>query len=57
MSLGEYLERRFEACETYTPFDPEAREHQSAVNMAFVNQAAPDIHWKFQPMSGSEACL
>ena len=39
-SLREYLERPIEAYRTYMPFDPEAREHQSAVNMAFVNQVA-----------------
>ncbi|GAB1300203.1 hypothetical protein APTSU1_001544100 [Apodemus speciosus] len=32
----------------YMPFDPEAREHQSAVNMAFVNRAAPDTRQKLQ---------
>jgi hypothetical protein len=57
MSLGEYLERRFEACRTYTPFDTEARQHQSAVNMAFVNQASPDIHWKFSHRMALPACL
>lgn len=46
-SPREHLERLFEAYRTYTAFDPEAREHQSAVNMASVNQAAPDIRWKF----------
>jgi hypothetical protein len=29
-SLREYLERPIEAYRTYMPFDPEAREHQSA---------------------------
>ena len=51
-SPREHLERLFEAYRTYTPFDPEAREHQSAVNMAFVNQAAPDFRWKLQPLNG-----
>jgi hypothetical protein len=33
----EYLERLFEAYRTYTALDPEARKHQSAMNMVFVN--------------------
>lgn len=37
------ISRDFETYRTYTAFDPEAREQQSAVNMAFVNQTAPDI--------------
>lgn len=37
-----------EAYRTYTQCDPEARENQSAKNMAFVNQAAPDIFQKLQ---------
>lgn len=32
-------------------------EHQAAVNMAFVNQVAPDIHWKLQPLYGFTVCL
>lgn len=35
---------------TDTHFDPEARESQSAVNMAFVNQAAPDLQGKLQSL-------
>ena len=27
------------------------------MNMASVNQAAPDICWKFQPLNGFGACL
>ena len=42
-SPREHLERRFEAYRTYTAFESEARVHQSAVNMAFVNQTVPDI--------------
>jgi hypothetical protein len=56
-SLKEHLERHFEACRTYITFDPEAREHQSAVNMTFVNQDAPDIHWKLRPLNDFAACL
>jgi hypothetical protein len=56
-SPREHLERLFEAYRTYTPFDPEARAYQSAVNMAFINQAASDIPWKLQPLNGFVACL
>lgn len=45
-SPRKYLERLFEAYKVYNPFDPEAREHESAAKIAFVNQADPDIHWK-----------
>lgn len=55
-SHREYLERLLEAYRTYIPFDAEAREHQSVVNTAFVNQAVPDIHWKLQPLNVS-TCL
>ena len=55
-NLKEYLERLLETYRMYTPY-PEAREHQSAVNMAFVNQAAPDIHWKFSHRMALPACL
>lgn len=37
-----------EACRTCIPFDPEAKENQSVINMALINQAVPEIHWKFQ---------
>ena len=37
---------------TFTPFDPEAREDQSAVNMACVTQAVLDIQWKLQQLDG-----
>lgn len=43
MNLGAFLEQLMEAYRTLTPFDPEAREKQSAVNMTFVDHAAPDI--------------
>jgi hypothetical protein len=56
-SHREHLERLFEAYRTYTTFDPEAREHQSAVSLAFVNQAAPDICWKLQAQNDFAACL
>jgi hypothetical protein len=42
-SPRDLLERYFEAYRTYTSFHPEGRE--TAVKMAFVNQAAPDIGW------------
>jgi hypothetical protein len=37
---------------TYIAFAPKAREHQSAVNMAFVNQTASGIYWKLQQLNG-----
>lgn len=40
------------AYRTYTPFYPEAQEKQSAINMAFVNQATPDIQCKLQWLDG-----
>lgn len=33
-----------EVYRTYTPLNPEAKENQWVVNMAFVNQGTPDIH-------------
>lgn len=39
---------------TYIPLTPEAREIQSAVYLAFVDQAVPDIHWKLQWLEGFE---
>lgn len=41
-----------ETYRTFTPFDPEAREDQSAVKMAFVTQAVLDIQWKLQQLDG-----
>lgn len=41
-----------EAYKAYTPFDPEAKEEQLAVNMAFINQAVPDIWKKLQWLDG-----
>lgn len=34
------------------PTLPDGQENQSAVNMAFVHQAAPDIQHKFQRLEG-----
>ncbi|XP_028631305.1 uncharacterized protein LOC114627584 [Grammomys surdaster] len=42
-SPAAFLERILEAYRTYTSLDPEAPENKSAVIMAFVRQAAPDI--------------
>lgn len=39
-SPREHLLTLFEAYRTYTAFDPEARDNQSAVNMASINQTA-----------------
>lgn len=41
-----------EAYRIYTPSDPEARENQSAINMASVNQAASNICRKLQHLDG-----
>jgi hypothetical protein len=41
-----FLERLYEAYRQYTPIDPEAEIHQSAVVFSFINQAAPDIRKK-----------
>lgn len=43
-----FLERIMEAYRTYTSLDPEAPENKSAVIMAFVNQAFPDIKHELQ---------
>ncbi|XP_029422401.1 uncharacterized protein LOC115071394 [Nannospalax galili] len=52
-----YLECLLEAYRTYTPLDPEAPENQMVVSMAFVNQAAPDIKKKLQPLEGFEGMI
>ncbi|XP_073924622.1 protein-L-isoaspartate O-methyltransferase domain-containing protein 1 isoform X1 [Castor canadensis] len=41
-----FLERLHEAYRQYTPIDPEADLHRSAVVLSFINQAAPDIRRK-----------
>ncbi|XP_073929073.1 uncharacterized protein [Castor canadensis] len=41
-----FLERLYEAYRQYTPIDPEADLHRSAVVLSFINQAAPDIRRK-----------
>jgi hypothetical protein len=43
---GEYLKRLLKSYRNYTPFNPEAKEYLSDVNMAFVNQIACGIPWK-----------
>ena len=45
-SPAAYLERLFDAYRQYTPINPEAEEHRSAVVLSFINQAAPDIRRK-----------
>lgn len=55
--LREHLPRLLEAYRTYTAFDPEAREHQSTVNMGPVKQAAPDICWKLQILAPKSQTL
>ena len=41
-----------EAFRQYTPMDPQADESRTAVLLAFVNQAAPDIRRKLQKIEG-----
>lgn len=41
-----------EAFRAYSPMDPEAAEYRSAMVLAFVNQAAPDISKKLQEIDG-----
>lgn len=43
-----------EAYCTYTPLNPETPENQIALNLAFINQAAPNIKKKFQRLKGFE---
>ena len=45
-SPAAFLERLFDAYRQYTPIDPEAEVHRSAVVFSFINQAAPDIRKK-----------
>ena len=47
-SPAAFLERLMEAFRQYTPMDPQADESPTAVLLAFVNQAAPDIRRKLQ---------
>ena len=51
-SLAAFLERLMEAFRQYTPMDPQADESRTAVLLAFVNQAAPDIRRKLQRIEG-----
>ena len=51
-SLAAFLERLMEAFRQYTPMDPQAEESSTAVLLAFVNQAAPDIRTKLQKIEG-----
>ena len=47
-SPAAFLERLMEAFRQYTPMDPQADESCTAIMLAFVNQAAPDIRRKLQ---------
>ena len=47
-----FLERLMEAFRQYTPMDPQAEESRTAVLLAFINQAAPDIRRKLQKIEG-----
>ena len=47
-SPAAFLERLMEAFRQYTPMDPQAEESRTAVLLAFVNQAAPDIRKKLR---------
>ena len=51
-SPSAFLERLMEAFKQYTPMDPQAEESRTAVLLAFVNQAAPDIRRKLQKIEG-----
>ena len=51
-SPAAFLERLMEAFRQYTPMDPQAEETRTAVLLAFVNQAAPDIRRKLQKIEG-----
>ena len=51
-SPAAFLERLMEAFRQYTPMDPQAEESHTAVLLAFVNQAAPDIRRKLQKIEG-----
>ena len=53
-SMAAFLERLMEAFRQYTPMDPQADESHTAVLLAFVNQAAPDIRRKLQKIEGWE---
>ena len=41
-----------EAFRQYTPMDPQDEESRTAVLLAFMNQAAPDIKRKLQKIEG-----
>ena len=53
-SPAAFLERLMEAFRQYTPMDPQVDESRTAVLLAFVNQAAPDIRRKLQKIEGWE---
>ena len=50
-SPAAFLERIMEAFRQYTPMDPQADESRTAVMLAFVNRAAPDIRKKLQKIA------
>ncbi|KAL6085174.1 hypothetical protein STEG23_032189 [Scotinomys teguina] len=45
-----YLERLVTAFKQYSSYNPESEEAQQAVVLAYVNQVAPDIRKKLQPL-------
>ena len=47
-SPAAFLKRLIKAFRQYTPMDPQADESCTAIMLAFVNQAAPDIRRKLQ---------
>ena len=51
-SPSAFLERLMEDFRQYTLMDPQAEESCTAVLLAFVNQAAPDIRRKLQKIEG-----
>ena len=51
-SPAAFLERLMEAFRQHTPMDPQADESRTAVLLAFMNQAAPDIRRKLQKIEG-----
>ena len=53
-SLKALLECLVEAYCTYTPLNPEAPENQITLNLAFINQAAPNIKKKLPRLKGFE---
>ena len=47
-SPAAFMKRLIEGFRMYTPYDPEAPEHEATIALSFIGQSAPDIRAKLQ---------